>query len=218
MADNVTATRVQQRMDQMGIDQSELARRVGCTPAAINQIVNGKTRQSRYLPKIASRLGVTLAYLMGDTDDPVGTSSNDNDDDDDTVEVNALNVAYGMGGTYIDDDSVEIDKVKFSRSWLRNFTDAPPEMLFVAQGIGDSMWPTIHDTDVVLVDRTERTVRMVDKIWAMSFGEIGMIKRLRPKPDGTMTILSDNPQVPDDRATDGELYIVGRVAAIVRKV
>ena len=35
-------------MDALEIDQSELARRVGCTPAAINQIVVGKTRHSRF--------------------------------------------------------------------------------------------------------------------------------------------------------------------------
>lgn len=215
----VTGQRLEKAMVSRGFDQSGLARKIGVSQATINRIIQGKTANSRLIPRIATQLAVPLPWLLGMSDD-VGdlAGSKANDDDDDTVEVNALDVSYGMGGTYIDDNTVEIDKVKFSRSWLRNFTDAPPEMLFVAQGIGDSMWPTIHDTDVVLVDRTERTVRMVDKIWAMSFGEVGMIKRLRPKPDGTMTILSDNPNVPDDRATDGDLFIVGRVAAIVRKV
>jgi len=57
-------------MDALGIDQSELARRVGCTAAAINQIVVGKTQHSRFLPAIARELGLPLPYLAGDIDDP----------------------------------------------------------------------------------------------------------------------------------------------------
>jgi phage repressor protein C with HTH and peptisase S24 domain len=214
-----TAQRLEKAMQSKGLDQSGLARQIGVSQATINRIVQGKTANSRLLPRIATQLGVSLPWLLGMSDDMGEFQvASANDQDDDTVEVSALDVAYGMGGTYIDDNTVEIDKVKFSRSWLRNFTDAPPEMLFVARGVGDSMMPTIHDTDVVLVDRTERVVRMVDKIWAMSFGDIGMIKRLRPKPDGSMVILSDNASVPEDRAADGELHVVGRVCAIVRKV
>jgi phage repressor protein C with HTH and peptisase S24 domain len=215
-------SRLEKLLEAKNLSQSKLARRVGVSATTIWKLVNEPGAQgSKHLHKIARELETTPEYLLGETNDPspgARAEPIDADPDDDTVEVNALDVSYGMGGTYIDDNTVEIDKVKFSRSWLRNFTEAPPEMLFVAQGIGDSMWPTIHDTDIVLVDRTETVVRMVDKIWAMSFGEIGMIKRLRPKPDGTMVIVSDNPNVSDDRATDGELFIVGRVAAIVRKV
>jgi transcriptional regulator with XRE-family HTH domain len=67
---NLTSARVQERMDTLGLDQSELARRVGCSPAAINQIVTGKTQNSRFLPKIARSLGVSLSYLEGETADP----------------------------------------------------------------------------------------------------------------------------------------------------
>jgi phage repressor protein C with HTH and peptisase S24 domain len=91
-------------------------------------------------------------------------------------------------------------------------------MLFVARGIGGSMMPTILDSDIVIVDRSQRTAKLRDQIWAMSLGDIGMIKRLRPSPDGSMRILSDNNLVPEDQAGDGELHIVGRVVAIVRKV
>ena len=53
-----------------------------------------------------------------------------------------------------------------------------------------------------------------DRIWACAIGEIGMVKRLRISAQGgghEITILSDNPNVPDDRAADGELHIIGRV-------
>ncbi|MEJ7933525.1 S24 family peptidase [Sphingobium sp. AN558] len=137
--------------------------------------------------------------------------------DPDEVEIQEWHFAYGMGGgTYLD-IPVTGETHKFSRSWLRRFTNAPPEKIFLASGTGDSMMPTILETDVVIIDTSEREVRVGDKIWALAIGEVGYIKRLRPRADGSVTILSDNPNVPDDSASDGEMSIVGRVVAIVRK-
>jgi len=79
------------------------------------------------------------------------------------------------------------------------------------------MTPTIQDSDCVIVDTAERDVRMGDRIWALAYGQTGLIKRLRPMPDGSVKLLSDNPAVPPEVAYDGELAIVGRIAAIVRK-
>lgn len=60
---------IQQRlttlMEEQQIDQSTLARRVGCTPAAINQILTGRTVRSRFTPDIAEELGVSIEYLTG---------------------------------------------------------------------------------------------------------------------------------------------------------
>lgn len=53
-----------------GIDQTELARRLGCTPGAINQIASGKTRKSKLLPEITAELQVSLDWLLRKTDDP----------------------------------------------------------------------------------------------------------------------------------------------------
>lgn len=209
------------------MSEAELARRVGVRQSTMNALVRGESQTSRSLWQIARELETTPEYLLGQVEDPsVGTAvtirdlSQDEDEDDDTVEIDSVDVGYGMGGTYLDapDAAVEVEKLRFTRTFLRNFTPAPPEMLFVATGHGDSMNPTIQDSDVVLVDRSDREPKMRDKIWAMSMGGIGMIKRLRPQPDGTMIILSDNRDVPEDRATDGELFIHGRVVAIVRKV
>jgi phage repressor protein C with HTH and peptisase S24 domain len=213
-----TAARLDEAMKLRGYDQSRLARELDVSQGTISKIILGKTANSRLMPRIATLLGVSLAWLLNMSDDRLDGVRAANDDDDDTVEVTSLDVGYGLGATYIEEHSLEVEKVKFSRRWLRQYTDSDPELLFVATGIGDSMWPTIHDTDGVIVDRGETRVKMRDKLWAVTSGEIGMIKRLRPKPDGTMEIHSDNPQVSMDVATDGDLHIVGRVVAIVRKV
>lgn len=59
-------------MADAGINQSELARRIGVTPGAINQIVGGPTKRTRLLPAIARELGVSVDWLAGLTDDRRG--------------------------------------------------------------------------------------------------------------------------------------------------
>jgi len=219
MSKGITAQRLEEAMEERGLDQSELARIVGCSPAAINQILSGKTRNSRFLPVIATRLGKPLSYLQGASNDPddYGPRSADLIDSDE-VQIDSIDLAYGMGGTFLDSDAVEVSKSTFSRGWLRQYTESPPEHLFSATGVGDSMYPTIHDRDGIIADRSRRRIDQGDRIWAIVFGGFGMIKRLRPMPDGTVRIMSDNPQVSDEIATDGDLTIIGRVVAIVRSV
>ncbi|WP_230189317.1 S24 family peptidase [Sphingobium sp. CECT 9361] len=138
-------------------------------------------------------------------------------EENDTADVQEMDLAYGMGGgTYLD-VPVKSTPLTFSRKWLRMFTEAPPEKIFVARGMGDSMMPTILDADIVLIDTSDNRVMAGDKIWAVAYGQTGLIKRLRPMPDGSVKILSDNPSVPSETAYDGELNVVGRVVAIVRK-
>lgn len=129
------------------------------------------------------------------------------------AEIDVIDLAFGMGGAYLDSDSVEVDKMPFPLAWLRQYTSSPPHLLTMAHGIGDSMEPTISDRDSVLIDRGSTSLRdsTGERIWAAVFGGVGVIKRLRPMPNGTVKIMSDNPLVSDDVATDGELFIIGRV-------
>ena len=135
----------------------------------------------------------------------------------DLVEIDQIDMRFGMGATYID-GPVETEKRVFSRSWLRNFTRAAPEQLFWTLGDGDSMEPTIRSGEVILIDRSQDTLRSADGIWAVTVGDIVQVKRLRPRANGAVEILSDNPSVPPDLAVDGELHIIGRVVAVVRRL
>lgn len=54
-------------------------------------------------------------------------------------------------------------------------------------------------------------------IWAVAYGELGMIKRVRAMPDGSYQLLSDNPNVEPAVAVDGEMTVIGRVVAVIRR-
>lgn len=213
-------------MLNVGISQSELARRVGVSQATIWKLTKEPAQGSKHIHKIARELGTSPEYLMGETDDPSlpGGVSDARLPfrpaapaiDPDMVQLHELDLAFGMGATYLD-LPVKAETRSFSREWLRNFTSSSPKDLFFARGVGDSMMPTILDSDIVLIDRSQVTPAMGDQIWAVAFGQVGMIKRLRPMPDGNVKILSDNPLVPPETACDGELHVLGRVVTIMRK-
>lgn len=56
--------RVAYARESNGWNQTELARRVGLKPQAIQQIESGETKRSRYLPDIASATGFALKWIM----------------------------------------------------------------------------------------------------------------------------------------------------------
>lgn len=213
--------RISERMRELGFSQSSLARAVGVTQQTIGKMVTGQVAGSSHLHKVAQLLETTPSYLTGETDNPsegfVPVPSTDVVAEElGLVPVREIDLRYGMGATELD-VPVTTTVRHFSREWIRTYTSASPDDLFFAQGVGDSMAPTIQDSDLLLIDASQQSVFMADKIWACAYGNSGMIKRLRQMPDGSVKILSDNQNVPPEIAYDGELHVLGRVVAIIRK-
>lgn len=61
--------RISARLRELGMSQSELARRVGLTQGSIAQLVSGRSRSSAHIHKIARELKTTPAFLSGETND-----------------------------------------------------------------------------------------------------------------------------------------------------
>ncbi|WP_232479583.1 S24 family peptidase [Sphingomonas sp. TX0522] len=165
---------------------------------------------TEYLRKLEPH-GVDIGYVL------TGRRTDGSDSGTgDIVEVEEIDLAYGLGGTFAD-GLVEITRHRFPLAFIQSITSTPPAMLTIARGRGDSMMPTLMDGDMVLIDRSQRTVREQDAIWAFTVGDIAMIKRVRVRGEKVL-ILSDNDRVPSDEAHHEEVRVVGRVIFIGRKV
>jgi phage repressor protein C with HTH and peptisase S24 domain len=207
-------------MNERGLSQSELARRVGITQSSIYNLVSGKAYGSAHLHRIARELGTTPEYLSGENNDPAAGAPPSPTaaliaDHLDVVAIPQIDLAYGMGATFVD-GHVDVEVLHFPRTWVEAITSSPPALLTWASGRGDSMAPTIHDGDIVLLDRSQRRVIEQDAIWAYTVGEFGAIKRLRMKGD-RVVILSDNPSVPPDEEPVDQINIVARVIFIGKR-
>jgi transcriptional regulator with XRE-family HTH domain len=134
----------------------------------------------------------------------------------DLVPIESIDLEYGLGSTFVD-GHVEVEVLQFPRPWVESFTSTPSNLLTFARGRGDSMMPTIHSNDMVMIDRSQRTIAEPDAIWAYTVGDMGGIKRLRPR-GGRIQILSDNPNVPPDEVAADEMRIVGRVILVIKSI
>lgn len=206
-----------------GFSQAELARRVGIGQSSANRLEKGGTRNPREIIEIARVLGTTPEYLTGETDDLSSTAVHERQmafraEPTDTVELEEFDVSYGLGANYIHETALVSRKRVFSRAWIRQFTELPFSELFWATGNGTSMMPAILENDILLIDTQQRTPRMWDQFWAIDMHGMGMIKALRPGREGAMRIVSINKDFKEELAYDGEMNVVGRVVAIVRKV
>lgn len=217
----IDADRIRDRMAALGMTQAELARRVGITQPSVFKLLSGTVRSSAHLHAIARELQTTSEYLSGITSDPsIGyvpvPSVEVVASELGLVPVREIDLRYGMGATELE-VPVTTTVRHFPRDWIRIYTGASPDHLYFAQGIGDSMSPTILDSDLLLIDASQQSLNLADKIWACAYGNSGMVKRLRQMADGSVKIMSDNQNVRDEIAYDQELHVLGRVVAIVRK-
>lgn len=216
--------RISERLTALGISQAELARRVKISQPTINALIKGGNTGSKYLHKIAAELETSPAWLVGETEDtsPVAPRTSAIEalaDELDLAMVPEIDFGYAMGGgTTLTERYEQTGIVPFSRTWLRSIMTGSFADLFVARGDGDSMEPTLRDGDIVLIDTSQIAIRKQDRIWAVLYGDLGMIKRVRRTPSGSYLLLSDNPTIPPVECHDGEMQVIGRVCWIGRNI
>jgi phage repressor protein C with HTH and peptisase S24 domain len=219
MAGDTRLDRLQEAMADAGLDQTALAKRIGCTQGAISQILVGRTRRSKLLPDIARALGVPVEWLLGRSEDKTGGAAPVSNQAELETRYNVVFVpevrdySLGGGGAEVPIEQEVHSLVPLPRDWLRPMGQGGARQLFVTRGRGHSMEPTIGDGDIVIVDRAQVRIEQQDQIWALGYGGLGMmIKRLRRLTDGTYSIMSDNPSVaPYPPATADEIHLIGRV-------
>ncbi len=215
--------RIAKLRTDLGLSQSELARRANVSQATIAKLEKGFTSGSSHLHRIARELGTTPQYLSGETDDPSegalpAPTPEQVAEQLGVVLVPELALGYSMGGGSVFTEFQQLGVVPFQKAWLRGRAGGKFSDLFVARGEGDSMEPTLRDGDIILIDTSQKEVNRQDAIWALSYGELGMIKRVRKLPNGGYQINSDNRSVSPIDAYDGEMQVIGRVIWIGRWV
>lgn len=83
--------------------------------------------------------------------------------------------------------------------------------------IGDSMEPTLHNGNIIFIDRANDIVYK-DGIYAF-INENGLfVKRIQRRVDGGLDIISDNKEYPTQIVSPKEINILGKVVSSLGKV
>lgn len=202
-------------------EAADFAKRMGLKAVTYRAYENNQNGFHKYADQFADALGVTGKWLMRggelEREEPSEVAEYERQAKSMGLSlIPELELGYSMGGGSIFNDYRQTGFVPFQRDWLRAFMRGTFADLFVARGSGDSMQPTLLDGDIVLIDTAQRKIDQQDRIWAISYGDLGMIKRVRRLPGGTYRLMSDNPSVSAIEATDEEMHVVGRVCWIGR--
>lgn len=202
---------------------ADFARRVGEEAGTVRQQLNRGSIPSRVLPVYARALGVSVDYLMGRGDDapaiepravaqriePLTIGG------EEYAPLPVMDIAAAAGAGQLVQMAADGAAVSFSvfrMSWLRGVTSAPIDRIVVIRIAGDSMWPTLHHGDSVLVDTTVGAIGR-DGIYVIRVGDEVQCKRCSRHPvSGALTIASDNSSYPtySDIRPAG-LAVLGRV-------
>lgn len=222
--------RLRLAMDEAGMSQAELARKVGVKAPSINGWLSGKAKflRGENLLAAARALKVSQDWLAtgkgsmrpaADADASLRQANTDEAsaaidlrDNADYPAVRRVRFKLSAGASgfaveYLDDDDAPI---VFRRQWFEN-NGYRPEKLFATRIANGSMEPGLYDGDTVVVN-TDQTRAKDGIVFAVNYeGEL-VVKRL-VRDAGQWWLLSDNP---DQRRyprklCDENVFLVGEI-------
>ncbi|CDO35022.1 S24 family peptidase [Novosphingobium sp. KN65.2] len=216
-ADVLTKSELLKRVDEAAKSRAEIARVLNVAPARITEMFKGDRDLSF---DEARKLIDHFQIADGETSliTPTPPSLEDLAAEHGIALIEEVDVAFGLGGTYLEGEPEVLGLVPFKADWLHDLFRGSLTHLKVVRGKGDSMQPTIMDGDIVLIDTAHRRIDEQDRIWAVAYGDIGMVKRVRITSRSSVMLMSDNQVVSPIEAVDDEMQVLGRVIWIGRRI
>lgn len=219
--------------EKRGLSRRELAEKVGTGESQIVKLERGERRLTQHwMERLAKALDVQPVDLImaraNDLPPPQPKEPVKAKKKGDLVEVGgeelALIPVYDLGlscgpGAWVENDGEPMYHQPYRHQWLRSVTNAPLDALLIARASGDSMDPTIHNGDQVLIDTT-RNRPTKDGIYGLRWADDLLVKRISVDPrNGMLEISSDNPRYRSfSEVNPEEIHVIGRVIWIGRSV
>lgn len=205
-----------------------LARATGVSPSAFRKWLRGEAEPSRErLVALADAAEVGIAWLAtgegpeprfrdrtGSTVTTAGSRSSEH-----AIDLRRFVVlpkraeAAAAGGGTPPPPLDESEFIAFGHDWIRRSLALEPGDLLLETAVGESMQPTIHDGDLLLIHTSDRKLREFG-IYVLEFEGQRLVKRVQRKLDGSLLLISDNTiyeieRIPPERTSN--VVVLGRV-------
>jgi len=183
-------------IQQRGCNYSSISRLLGRNAAYIQQYIRrGSPRQ------LDEQDRSVLARFFGVDEKILGAPERRSGPVVELVHVPVLDVEASAGHGALAEMESKCAQFGFDEKWLRRLTER------------DSMEPTLHDGDEVMVDLNDGQSRLRDGIYVLRTDDMLSVKRVAIEPQGKrVSVLSDNPAYPSWRGLEKRtINIVGRV-------
>jgi len=223
--------RISWRLEQTGKKKAGLARYVGIAAPSVTKWINGETKrlEGSNLLKAAEYLECDPAWLStGDGDwqvkallRPIQLWEQEEELPEDLyVFIPSLEVKLSAGpGNAVWHLDEAGQRQAYTRKWASR-VGIDPTCAATMVVSGSSMEPRYQDGDSIVVDYCQRDTIIDGKVYAIALNAEVFIKRLFKEVDGSIRIVSDNPdkiRYPDKIVTPqflDRLQIIGRVVAL----
>lgn len=228
--DSLLKRRVAERIAALKTNAFEAARAGELERNFVNDILNGKKDSVRgpNLLKLARALACSADYLIREDapapdDSELATGVGDSVREDlrpILVSVPEYDVRASAGGGYIVDAEQIKDVWQFSKRYLVDELRLRPRDLMVIEVEGDSMEPTLHSGDRILVDHSDQNPGK-DGIYVTWNGQATVVKRLEAVPYSDppqVVLISDNKNHNAYTVAAELVKVVGRVVWYARRL
>jgi len=187
------ASRFQLVVDQLAQgNKKHFAELTGKSASHIYKICRGMSRPSMaYLQELYAEYKVDLTWLLtGEHSDGAQVAGTPTTSDLVFAPMFDVQASAGLGSE-VQAEDIE-DYFAFNKSFLSRQLNVSGEQLVFVTISGDSMLPTLHDGDRVLVDMSQKSVNH-EGLYLLQSEDGLMAKRLSDK-QGELSVISDNPE------------------------
>jgi phage repressor protein C with HTH and peptisase S24 domain len=216
------ADRLKARCEQLGMNAGQVAELAGINRSFVYDIMRGRSEHPNLerLEHVAKVLKVERRWLMHGLGDVEGEAPILENAEEAFVAISSVAVTASMGGGALVEAEEDGRPYHFQRSWIRHKLRAKPADLRIMHVEGDSMMPTLHHGDIVLVDLARRAPTPPG-IFVLHDGMGLVAKRLDHIPNSEpprVRIISDNPLYSPYEGTAEEVNIIGRIRWFAREI
>lgn len=124
------------------------------------------------------------------------------------IDIPRLPLSASAGPGAFADDEQPVGAFRVTPQWLRG-QGLEAGMLAAISVAGDSMEPTLHDGDEIVVDRRQRPLR--DGVYVVRIDGALLVKRLEMGRSGLLLLRSDNKAYDPLELPPAEVEVIGRV-------
>jgi hypothetical protein len=198
-------------------NQAKFCAAVGISRSQVGQWLGGYRNMSDTSAReIEAKLGLPRLWIDGVSGIAAMAGIKTAATGADVIEVPLMSASpsMGYGGEHPERGAV-IDAMRLSVAWARQNLPAITGLhnLNLLVAYGDSMEPTFADGDLLLIDAGVRDVT-IDAVFVLSLDGNLFAKRLQRRPDGSVSMISDNKLYDTIVINDGgrqQFEVMGRV-------
>ena len=206
---------IENALERTGLSASAASLKAVGNPSLIKNLRHRRAEKRDHpienLQKLAKVLDLELYFGPPRETGPIYNVSLDGAD---YAAIPRIDARLSAGAGAVNEEVEHSDALAFRRDWLRERGISPSDACLLTV-TGDSMAPTLHDGDLVMIDRRRRDIRNHRVYALIDTDGTARVKRLDLIPKQLLILTSDNPAHPTETRQGDDMNLVNILGEVV---